>query len=104
MSRVVVTQVPWYEPRPEPIEAVMECDHCSVEIVVVLEAWKNRDESPDCWVQDTIDTVDLRSRLCVTCKERSLRADEQAREYRSDVPPAWFDPAYAGECWHEDDY
>jgi len=104
VSRVVVTQVLWDDPRPEPVEEVMECDHCSVEIVVVLEAWKNWDESPEFWVHDTIANVDIRDRLCTTCKERSLRADERAREYMSDVPPAWFDPAYAGERWHEDDY
>lgn len=102
--KVAAVQVPWDEPRPEPIEVFHECDHCSVEVVIVLESWKNWDENPDFWVQDTVDTVDLRSRLCSECKERVLRADERAREYMSDVPPAWFDPAYAGEVWHEDDY
>lgn len=104
MSRMVVSLVPWDQPRPGLIEETIECDHCSVEIVVILQAWKNWDESHDFWVYDTPETIDRRDRLCSECKERSLRADERAREYMSDVPPAWFDPTYAGEVWHEDDY
>ena len=31
-----------------------------------------------------------------------LEAANESREYRSDVPPPWFDEGYAGERWEED--
>lgn len=40
---------------------------------------------------------------CEFHQERRLDAAERTREFRSDVPPSWFDPAYAGERWDEDD-
>lgn len=37
--------------------------------------------------------------------ERRLQAEEEHRQIYpdSDIPPAWFDPAAAGERWNEDD-
>lgn len=31
-----------------------------------------------------------------------LDKEEASFSWRSDVPPAWFDPSYAGERWEED--
>jgi len=31
-----------------------------------------------------------------------LAQAERTRELLSDVPPAWFDPSYAGERWDEE--
>jgi len=46
--------------------------------------------------------IDINEQLCEQCRDRRLRGLERAREYLSDVPPAWFDPTYAGERWDED--
>lgn len=36
--------------------------------------------------------------------DERLDADDKHREIYpdSDIPPSWFDPAYAGESWNED--
>lgn len=41
---------------------------------------------------------------CEFHQARRLEMANETREFRSDVSPAWFDPAYAGERWDEDGY
>ena len=40
---------------------------------------------------------------CEHHQAQRLVSAERTRELMSDTPPAWFDPAYAGERWNEDD-
>lgn len=40
---------------------------------------------------------------CEAHFEKRLKEAERTLELLSDVPPRWFDPAYAGERWDEDD-
>jgi hypothetical protein len=42
--------------------------------------------------------------LCTVCLEKYEDGMAQARELLADTPSDWFDPAAAGEVWHEDDY
>lgn len=37
-------------------------------------------------------------------REKGVSFDYTDRPLVSDSPPSWFDPADAGEHWHEDDY
>ena len=39
---------------------------------------------------------------CEAHFERRCEQAERTLELMSDVPPRWFDPAYAGERWDED--
>lgn len=39
---------------------------------------------------------------CEYHQQARLAEAERNLELLSDVPPAWFDPAYAGERWEED--
>jgi hypothetical protein len=97
-----VTNIPLTEPRPEPVEVETECSHCQNTVTVELNHWKNMDR-PEAerkfWERDTLETVGRMDRMCDSCQERVLAAEERAREYSSDVPPSWFDPTYAGETW-----
>lgn len=38
---------------------------------------------------------------CTAHFEKRMTSVERNLELTSDVPPAWFDPGYAGESWHE---
>ena len=40
---------------------------------------------------------------CEFHQRKRLDQAEKNRGWMSDVPPAWFDPTYAGERWSEDD-
>jgi hypothetical protein len=65
------------------------------------------DESPECagaveWTT-TPDRDDFKHfPRCTFHHKKRLDAAERNRGWRSDVPPAWFDPTYAGERWDED--
>jgi hypothetical protein len=49
------------------------------------------------------DRDDLRAfPRCEYHQEARLAEAERNLELLSDTPPAWFDPAYAGERWEED--
>lgn len=39
---------------------------------------------------------------CEAHFEARLAEAERTADLRGDVPPAWFDPSYAGESWDED--
>jgi hypothetical protein len=41
--------------------------------------------------------------MCAYHWTKRLNSAERTRELLSDVPPDWFDPAYAGERW-DDEY
>lgn len=45
--------------------------------------------------------------LITRCEGHHAKAEEKAQEIRerypdSSIPPAWFDPTYAGESWDEE--
>lgn len=51
----------------------------------------------------TPDRDDLRHfPRCEAHFDKRLAAAERTRDLRGDVPPPWFDPAYADERWDED--
>jgi hypothetical protein len=40
---------------------------------------------------------------CEAHFEARLAESARTADLRGDVPPAWFDPSYAGESWDEDE-
>lgn len=82
-----------------------ECLHCSVKIDILPFGYVDEfdtKEQPHLVVGEPL--IDYNERFCPPCNKGRLNRRERAQGYLSDVPPAWFSPADAGECWHEDDY
>lgn len=87
--------------KPEATIVTIPCDWCQeVPVQVKLDWWHSGEGT--LWVQDTVETVSRNDRLCPSYLDSRMDGLRRARELSSDVPPAWFDPTYAGERWSED--
>jgi hypothetical protein len=94
--------------RHDPVQVQAECDCCREPTVVDMCWWEYHNEKVNdgkpYWKLDELDELSVNDRCCPSCLDKRLKAEERNRELLSDSPPAWFDPANAGESWHENDY
>ncbi len=82
-----------------------ECLGCGIKIDMLPFGYVDEfdaKEQPHLVVGEPL--VDINEKFCPPCRDKRLNSLERARAYMTDLPPAWFDPANAGEAWHEDDY
>jgi len=99
MEQILISEHP---SRPEGIKfTTMCCSGCGTEIELEREYWKSEDGQY--WVLESEEHASYEER-CSECLDYKLKTEARARELTSDCAPSWFDPAYAGEVWSEEDY
>jgi len=96
-ERILVAE---HSKRPKGVEITLMCSSgCGTEVSREREYWREGEY----WVLESLAQAAYDVR-CESCAERKIEIERRARELTSVTPASWFDPAYAGEAWGEDNY